>query len=135
MRGELEEGGEGALSALYSFLSEGANANGGSGTRGNMLNVCAFRQTRGSATAGKWFVRPDFVGRRSASPAVCQTCADSGLTTLLGSRAPTAAGLRDHACYALDSAMHREAAVDRFVRKDIFVVCPWMVDLRRATSA
>ena len=56
--------------------------------------------------------------------------------------APIVVSFRCHICGALDSAKHRRAAAEEyknrcdllFVRKDIFVVRPWMVDLRCAPS-
>ena len=51
-----------------------------------------------------------------------------------------AAPLRCNVCCALDAAKHREVVVDTYenrcdpmiVRRDIFLVCPWMAELRRA---
>ena len=124
-------------------LSAGANAKCGSGARRGQVEGACVCRTKENATAGKRFVCPYCVGRRSPRIAVRETCADSGFAPWAGLRAPSgAAHFWRHSCSALDSAKYREAAVEEyknrcdplFARKDIFVVCPCMVDLRCASA-
>ena len=98
----------------------------------------------------RWFSRESEICRtrmrfppiaRGAGPpfGLCETCADGGSSPSLGLRNPDgAAFFRRHTCSALDSAERREAAVEGnanrrdplCVCKDIFVVCPWMGEMR-----
>ena len=109
---------------------------------GDMSDVCACCRTRECATAGRRAVRPDCAGRRSPPVSVCETCADSGFAPSSGLWAPNgAAHCRCHFCSAPDSVRHCEGAVEEytnrrdplFVCKDIFVVFPWLVVLRRVS--
>ena len=122
----------------------GTNANGCSGASRGYVERARVRQTKESLTAGKWLVSPGCVGRRPPPVAVRGTCADGGSALPFGLRRPNGtAHFRCHTCSALDPAKHREAAVEAyqgrrdplFVRKDSFVLCSWMADVWRATSA
>ena len=109
-----------------------------------MSNVYAFCKTRAGATEGKWFFYPGCVGRRSPSIAASQTSGDSRFAPSPGLWAPIgAAYFCCRISNASDSAKRREAAVEEyknrrgtlFVREDVVAAYPWMVDLRRASSA
>ena len=84
------------------------------------------------------------MGRRSPPIAPCATCADGGFAPSQGVWSPSAAiPFLCNNCGALDSAKRRDAAIEEyanrsdplFARKDIFVACPRLVDLRRASLA
>ena len=107
-----------------------------------MSNVCSFCQVEESTSAGKWLARGNCVGRRDPPSALCDTCADNGLASPVGLWTPSApAPLRCNICRALNSAKHRESVVGDYkdrrdlasVRRDMFLVWPWMAGLRRAS--
>ena len=112
------------------------------GVRLIMSNVCAFCQVKESSSVGKWLVCSGCEGRRKPPTALCDTCVDNGYAPTLGVWVPHAPlQFRCHVCVALDSALHRDAVLEEFksrcdptsICRDIFVVCPWMVELRRAS--
>ena len=91
---------------------------------------------------GKWLVCSDCVGRRDPPTALCETCVGNGYASTFGAWAPHAPLIfRCHVCIALSTAQHRDKVVVEFksrcdptsICRDIFVVCPWMVQLRQAT--
>ena len=93
--------------------------------------------------AGNWFVCPDCVGRRSPAMTICDSFVDKGLPTTTGARGKTRSSpFKRRMCIALESVELREAVIDEYthrrdpvyVRKDIFDVCPWMVEIRRAST-
>ena len=80
-----------------------------------MPDVCSFCQTKESTFAGKWLARGDCVGRRDPPIAVCDSCADSGFASSLGTWAPDAsAPFRCKICRALDAAKCRETVAGEF---------------------
>ena len=91
---------------------------------------------------GKWLVCSDCVGRRDPPTALCETCVENGYASTFGAWAPHAPLLfRCHVCIAFSSAQHRDRVLVEFksrcdptsICRDIFVVCPWMVQLRQAS--
>ena len=91
-----------------------------------------------------WVVFFDCVGRRDPPSAVCDSCVDNGFAPSLGLRAPRAfAPFRCNVWRTLDAAKHRGDVVDNYenrcdptlARKDIFMVCPWVAELRQAPPA
>ena len=107
-----------------------------------MADACVFCQTGEHTAVGKWFVGRDCMGRRSPPIALCETCADRGFVPSMCARSPVAAvPLRPDFRGALGSARRRDAVFEEyntrcdllFVRKDIFVACPRMVGLPRAS--
>ena len=105
-----------------------------------MSGICGIRENNEGFSAGKWYVYPGCVGRQVNLFAVCNLCVDDSKVATLGTRAPRRSGpYKRRAREALESTRHCDAAIAgyRFRRgpmsicKDIFVVGPWMVDIRR----
>ena len=74
---------------------------------------------------------------------LCVTCVGNGYAATFGARAPYAPlPFRGYVCLALDSAQRRNAVLDEFesrcvptsIYRGMFVVCPGMAQLRRASS-
>ena len=74
---------------------------------------------------------------------LCVTCVDNGYATTIGVRVPHAPlPFRGCVCLALDPAQRRNAVLDEFesrcdptsIYRGMFVLCPWMAQLRRASS-
>ena len=93
---------------------------------------------------GKWLVCGDCKGRRDPPSAACDSCADNGFASSLGAQAPNAAAqFRCNICLALDVAKRRESVAGEyknrcdpsFICRDMFVVCPWMVELCRGSPS
>ena len=83
------------------------------------------------------------MGRRGPQAALCKTCVDNGCATTFGVWIPSAPlRFRRHVGLAVDSAQRRNAVLDEFesrcnpssFSRDIVVECPWVVELRRASS-
>ena len=107
----------------------------------HVKRVCIL-SNQGVRDWGKWLVCGDCVGRRDPPRAVCDSYADNGFASSLGTWAPNAsAPFRCNICRALDAAKYRESVVGVYqnrcdpssICRDIFAVRPWMLDLRRAS--
>ena len=109
-----------------------------------MSNACSFCPVKESTSVSKWLVRGDCVGRRDPPSALCDTYADYGFAASVGIWSPNApAPFRCNICRALDAAKHREFVAGEHrnrrdpasICRDIFMVCPWMAELRRASPS
>ena len=106
--------------------------------------MCAFCQVKESTSLGKWLVCGDYVGRRDPPSALRDTCADNGFASSVGQWVPRASvPFRCNICRAWGAAKRRETLADErksrrdpaSVCRDIFSVCPWVAELRRASPA
>ena len=104
------------------------------------VRVCQLKESSSARSA--LFVRTVWVvgtpGQR-----LCVTRVDNGYATTFGVWVPRAPlPFRGYVCLAWDSAQRRNAALDEFesrcdptsIHRDMFVVCPWVAQLRRASS-
>ena len=93
---------------------------------------------------GKWLARGDCKGRRDHPSSLSDTCADNGFAASVGAWSPsTPAPFRCSICRVMDAVKRREAVVGEYknrcdpasVCRYISTVCPWVVEVRRASPS
>ena len=95
-------------------------------------------------SARNWYVCPDCRSCRDWPMTICNSSLDTGLAASLGLWGQSSANpLRRQICIALETIRFREDVIDEYthrcdpsyVCKDIFLACPWVVEIRRASTS